>query len=260
MLNIRRSLIFMIGLFLFFTSAISAETLSLANTNDELLKAFDQMLDDPYFERFTGLKIIAKDSYTLDNAEKVLGGTQSFTFTRTVRTTTVKTNVDKTTTTLASGREVEKTTTTRETSTQQGSDELNVAYLPTLTLPNKEGGMRNIELDCDFGDLGQRPEAGASFGQILGAMMTGIGKGMVQGLSGGSEFSDSKTTWSPFNPEAYANWLRSDWMVWRFKMFLAGEEDSLDKGMTLYGEGNYEEALPIFEKLADNFPISKKRN
>jgi hypothetical protein len=257
--RIIKSLVILTGLFCLLANVSIARTIRTDRSTYELVAAFNKLIKDPYFERFTGLKIEATNSFDRDKTIKLIGGTQQFSFRRHTTTTTVKTDVDKSSTTIG-GVDYIKTTTTKETTEHHKQDDFNIAYLPMIEFRENETGMRDVQVDCDFGDLDEQSKPGLSFGEILGAMLTGIGQGLSSGYGGTSQFSTSETTWSPFNPQEYATWLQRSWMTWRFKTFVDGDEDILDKAMKLYEAGNYKEALPLFEKLGELFPITRFNN
>lgn len=217
--------------------AKKAEILETGFTDSEVLAAFDRVLDDPYFEQFTGLTLYDKAS--LSKPARSVGATQSFKF--------VKSCVFVSVTELSG---VRTKTTTRT------SDTYYLAYMPTVEFTKKPG---TVKLYCDAGEFGKDPggKKGVSPFALLGGLLGAIGKGFSLGALGGRTWSGSDScNYSPFNPAPYAEWMGKKWLPWRIKHFLPGGEDKFARAFEAFNKKRYDEALPLFEEFGAHFGYS----
>lgn len=217
--------------------AKKAEILETEFTDKEVAAAFEKVLDDPFFEQFTGLTLYDKAS--LSKPARSVGATQSFKF--------VKSCVFVSVTELSG---VRTKTTTRT------SDTYYLAYMPTVEFTKKPG---TVKLYCDAGEFGKDPggRKGVSPFALFGGLLGAIGKGFSLGALGGRTWSGSDScNYSPFNPAPYAEWLGKKWLPWRIKHFLPGGEDKFARAFEAFNKKRYDEALPLFEEFGAHFGYS----
>jgi len=241
-----------------FSLSARAESLAGGFSDAEVAAAFEKVLDDPFFERFTGLTIYDKTS--LDNPDRRIGGTQAFRFEKFCVTKTVtETPKESTTTESHYGGVYQVTRSWKETETKTESthEVHHLSYMPTLELSGRPGAAK---LYCEAGEFSQDPGEGKGVNPFLalGGMATAISKGIALGVIGGKSWSTTSCDWSPFDPDKYASWIERKWLNWRLQQFLPGGEDKLAKAFDLFGKKKYAEALPRFQELADHFGYTKK--
>lgn len=221
----------------------------------DMAAAFEKVLDDPFFERFTGLTIYDKTS--LSSPDRRLGGTQSFRFEKFCVTKTVtETPHSSTSTETHYGGVYQVTRSWKETETKtESTHEVHyLSYLPTLEMGGKP------KLYCEAGEFGNDPGEGKGVNPfvLLGGLAGAVSKGISLGVIGGKSWSSTECHWSPFDPDKYASWIGRKWLNWRAQQFLPGNEDKLAKAFDLFGKKNYAEALPLFQEFADHFGYTKK--
>lgn len=217
-----------------------AEKLETGFTDKEVAGAFNKVLDDPYFEQFTGLTLYDKAS--LSDPDRSVGATQSFKF--------VKTCVSVSYTELSG---VRTKTTTRT------SDTYYLSFMPTVELTKKPG---TVKLYCEAAEFSKDPGSrkGVSPFALFGGLLGAIGKGVSFGALGGRSWGGgSDCVWSPFNPADYAGWLGKKWLSWRIRHFLPGGEDKFARAFEAFNKKRYEEALPLFEEFGAHFGYVKKK-
>ncbi len=232
-----------------------AEKLETGFTNEEIAAAFDKVLADRYFERFTGLTIYDKTS--MSKPERRIGGTQSFRFEKFCQTKTTSQHQDTHTETRSYGvYEVTKRWT--ETETKSTKEVRYLSYIPTVEFTSKPG---TVKLYCEAGEFGQGKDPGGKginpFA-VLGGLAGAISKGISLGTLGGGSWSTTNCSWSPFDPNGYPVWIEKKWLPWRLQQFLPGGEDKLDKAFNAFSKKKYDEALPLFEEFAAHFGYIKK--
>lgn len=237
-----------------------AEKLETGFSDQEVLAAFDKVLGDPYFERFTGLTIYDKTS--LARPDRRLGGTQSFRFEKfcVKKTVTSTPQESKTTQTRYDGvYEVTKRWTETKTRTESTREVRYLSYLPTLELTKKPGA---VKLYCEAGEFGRDKDPGGkgvnpftALGGIAGALAEGISLGAL----GGSSWSSTNCSWSPFDPYGYPSWIEKKWLPWRILHFLPGGEDKLAKAFAAFSKKKYDEALPLFEEFGAHFGYTRTK-
>ncbi|MDD5207986.1 MAG: hypothetical protein PHV36_01235 [Elusimicrobiales bacterium] len=234
-----------------------AGKLETAFSEKELLAAFDKVLDDPFFERFTGLKIYDKTS--LSKPDRAIGGTQSFRFEKFCVTKTV-TQTQHSSTNNESRYDgvyqVTRSWTETQTNTKSTNEVRYISYLPTLELTKKPG---TVKLYCEAGEFSKDPGGkGVNPFAVLGGLAGAVSKGISLGILGGSSWSTTECSWSPFDPTSYPLWIEGKWLNWRLQQFLPGGEDKLARAFDLFGKKKYAEAQPLFEELAAHFGYTKK--
>jgi len=235
-----------------------AEQIGTGYSEAEVAAAFEKVLDDPFFERFTGLTIYDKTS--LSNPGRRMGGTQSFRFEKYCVTTTVTETRHTSTNTESrySGvYQVTRSWTEQQTRTESTNQPRYISYIPTLELDGKPAAAR---LYCEAGEFGKDPGEGRGVNPfaVLGGLAGAIGKGISLGALGGNSWSSTECHWSPFDPTKYATWIEKKWLDWRIKQFLPGAEDKLARAFDAFSKKQYAEALPRFQELAEHFGYSKK--
>jgi len=220
------------GLALFFAAAAPAfaEKLETGFSDQEVLAAFEKVLDDPFFERFSGLTVY--DKAGLSKPDRRVGGTQSFHF---VQTCVIKT--------------VTETQTHRVTKTRTEIKDRYLAYIPTLELTRKPGV---VKLYCEVGEFGKDPGKSVNPFAALGGILGAIGEGVSLGALGGSSWGSTACSWAPFDPYSL-RWIEQKWLSWRIRHFLPGGEDKLEKAFAAFNKKKYDEALPLFEEFAAHF-------
>jgi len=232
-----------------------AEKLETGFTSEQVAAAFDKVLADRYFERFTGIKIYDKTS--MSKPERRLGGTQSFRFEKFCQTKTVTQHQDKHTETRYNGI-YEVTQRWSETETKSTKEVRYLSYLPTVEFTNKPGA---VKLYCEAGEFGRGKDPGGKGVNpfdALGGLAGAISKGISLGALGGSSWSTTNCSWSPFDPYGYPAWIEKKWLPWRLQQFLPGGEDKLDRAFNAFNKKKYDEALPLFEEFAAHFGYIKK--
>ena len=239
----------------FLSLPANADNLPSGHSDAEMAAAFEQVLDDPFFERFTGLTIYDKTS--LRNPDRRLGGTQSFRFEQFCVTTTVTDTQHSSTNNVSRNDGVYQVTqswTERETKSQSTNEVHYMSYLPTLEMGGKP------KLYCEAGKFGKDPGEGKGVNPfaVLGGLAGAVSKGISLGALGGRSWSTTECHWSPFDPDKYATWIDKKWLNWRLQQFLPGGEDKLAKAFDLFGKKKYAEALPLFQELADHFGYTTK--
>lgn len=253
----RRYVFLAAGLAVFLLASLPAraEKLETEFTGEQLAAAFDKVLDDHYFERFTGLTIYDKTS--LSAPERRVGGTQSFRFEKFCQTKTTSKHESKNTETRYNGvYEVTKRWT--ETETKSTKEVRYLSYLPTLELTKKPG---TVKLYCEAGEFGKGKDPGGKGVNpfaVLGGLAGAISKGISLGTLAGGSWSTTNCTWSPFDPEGYPAWIEKKWLPWRLRQFLPGGEDKLARAFAAFSKKRYDEALPLFEEFAAHFGYTKK--
>ena len=237
-----------------------AEKLETGFTEAQLTAAFDKVLDDSFFERFTGLAIYEKAS--LARPERRIGGTQSFRFEEfcvTKKVTSTPQESKSTEHRYDGVYEVTKRWTQTETRTESTKKVRYLSYIPTLEFTKKPGA---VKLYCEAGEFGRGKDPGgkgvdpfAALGGILG----GIAKGISLGALGGSSWNSTNCSWSPFDPNGYPPWIEKKWLPWRLRQFLPGGEDKLAKAFAAFSRKKYDEALPLFEEFGAHFGYTKTK-
>lgn len=235
-----------------------AEKLETGFTDEEVSAAFDKVLDDPFFERFTGLTIYDKAS--ISNPRRWMGGTQSFRFVNSCVSKTVTKTPTESKTTSADGKwEITKKSVETKTETESSSNVRYLSYLPTLELTKKPG---TVKLYCEAGEFGKGKDPGGKGVNpfaLMGGLLTGIAKGISLGVMGGSSWSSTDCAWSPYDPNGYPRWLEKNWLSWRIRHFLPGGEDKLAIAFEAFSKKRYAEALPLFEEFGAHFGYVKNK-
>lgn len=247
-----------LALFGILSPAAHAENLTGGFSDKEVAAAFEKLLDDPFFERFTGLTIYDKTS--LGSPDRRMGGTQSFRFEKFCVTKTItETPRQSTTTESHYGGVYQVTRSWKETETKtESTNEIHfLSYIPTLELGGRPGAAK---VYCEAGEFGKDPGEGKGVNpfMMLGGLAGAISKGISLGVIGGKSWSTTSCNWSPFDPTQYSSWIERKWLNWRLQQFLPGGEDKLAKAFDLFGKKKYAEALPRFQELADHFGHTKK--
>lgn len=237
------------------SSPVRAASVAGGYSDADMAAAFEKLLDDPFFERFTGLTIY--DRTSLSRPDRRIGGSQSFRFEKFCVTETI-TETPKESKTVESHYngvyEVTRRWTEKETRTERTNEVHYLSYMPTLEI----SGNGASKLYCEAGEFGNDPGKGVNPFLALGGMATAISKGIALGVIGGKTWSSTKCNWSPFDPDNYASWIERKWLNWRLQQFLPGGEDKLAKAFDLFGKKKYAEALPRFQELADHFGYTRK--
>lgn len=235
-----------------------AEKLETSLDDGQVRAAFEKVLDDPFFERFTGLKILDRAPMS---GGRYAGGTRSFRFVKACVERSVHEKPVEEKTTHSWGYQVKKYTE-RTTTTKRTRQTLVISYLPTVELPSKRdaSGKGKIKLYCGYGEFGKEEKGGVNLFTALGGLAGAISKGISMGVSGEKEWSaGGGCTWEPFNPGGFADWVGDKWLPWRFSQF-AGGEDAVAAAFKLFSQKKYAEALPYFQGFADHFGFGKRKN
>lgn len=240
-----------------FAAATTKVNLETAFSDKEVTAAFEKVLADPFFARFTGLTIYDKTSLT--GPVRLLGGTQAFRFEKFCVTKTVTSTPQESKSTqhrYDGVYEVTRRWTETQTRTQSTREVRYLSYLPTLELTGKPGV---VKFYCEAGEFGKDPGGakGASPFGLLGGLAGALAKGVSLGALGGNSWSSTDCEWSPFNPNGYSTWIEKKWLPWRLKQFLPGGEDKLAKAFSAFSGKNYAEALPVFREFAAHFGYVK---